>query len=146
MAWLIFTRYHIGPSVEGVLSICSNCSAWLNKMAAMPIFGVEHLKIFISWTKKASNLNLVTEHWGLKFVQMMTWGWHLTFLQHGQMYVSIAFVWGKCWKFSFSKCIKTNGWNLQCMIKVANTFSNNKNFVPVVICPCPWAIYMYKRS
>ena len=30
------------------------------------------------------------------------------------------------------------------MIKVANSFSYNKTVVPLVICPCPCAIYMYK--
>ena len=29
----------VGPSVEGVFTICSNCSALLNEMAAMPIYG-----------------------------------------------------------------------------------------------------------
>ena len=33
----IFTISHMGPSVEGVLPICSNGSALFNKMAAMPI-------------------------------------------------------------------------------------------------------------
>ena len=35
-AWPIFTRFHKGLSVEGVLSICSNGCALLNKMATMP--------------------------------------------------------------------------------------------------------------
>ena len=34
----ILTRFHIGSSVEVVISI-SNGSALLNKMAAMPIYG-----------------------------------------------------------------------------------------------------------
>ena len=50
-------------------SICSNHSASLNKMAAMPIYG-EHLKIFFSRTKKASWLNTITEHWGLSIIQV----------------------------------------------------------------------------
>ena len=33
----IFTRFYLGPSVERVLTISSNGSAPLNKMAAMPI-------------------------------------------------------------------------------------------------------------
>ena len=38
-ALTIFIRFHIGPSVEGMLTICSNGSALLNKMAAMPVYG-----------------------------------------------------------------------------------------------------------
>ena len=38
-AWAIFTRFHMGPSVEKVLTICSNGSVQLNKMATMPIYG-----------------------------------------------------------------------------------------------------------
>ena len=34
----------MGPSVEGVLSLCSNRSASLNKMATMPTYGKKHLK------------------------------------------------------------------------------------------------------
>ena len=33
--------------------------------------------------------------------------------------------------------LKTNGWNLQRMIKVANTFSYVKNFVPRGYLPLP---------
>ena len=36
----------------------------------MPIYGEKHLKIFFYRTKKASRLNLVTEHWGLKVIQI----------------------------------------------------------------------------
>ena len=34
-----FTRFHMDPSVEGVLTVCSNGSALSNKMVAMPIYG-----------------------------------------------------------------------------------------------------------
>ena len=56
--------------VEGVLLICSNGSVLLNKMAAMPIYGDKHLKIFFSRTKKASRLDFVVEHWGLKVIEV----------------------------------------------------------------------------
>ena len=36
--FLVF-RFHMGPSVKGFLTVCSNGSAPLNKMAAMPIYG-----------------------------------------------------------------------------------------------------------
>ena len=35
--------------------------------------------------------------------------------------------------------LKTKGWNLQCMIKVENSFNYNQKFVP-------WATYIYKIS
>ena len=61
---------------------------------------------------------------------MMTQGWHLTFSQHGQIYVSLH-LYGENIENSVSQnVLKTNGWSLQCMIKVANTFRHNKNFVP----------------
>ena len=50
-AWTIFTRFHKGPSVERVLTICSNGFAPLNKMAAMLIY-----------SKTLKNLPL--QHWG----------------------------------------------------------------------------------
>ena len=50
------------PSVEGMLTICSNCSAPLNKMAAMPIYGKKDLKIFFSRTKTALRPNLGIQH------------------------------------------------------------------------------------
>ena len=36
--------FRTGPSVEGVLTICSIGSALFNKMATMPIYGKKHLK------------------------------------------------------------------------------------------------------
>ena len=36
----------------------------------MPICGEKHLKLFFSRIKKASKLNLVTEHLRLKFIQV----------------------------------------------------------------------------
>ena len=38
-AWANFTRIHIGPSVERILTICSKDCAPLNKMAAMSLYG-----------------------------------------------------------------------------------------------------------
>ena len=35
----IFTIFHMWPSVEGMITLCSNGFASLNKMAAMPING-----------------------------------------------------------------------------------------------------------
>ena len=67
-----FSRLHIEPSVKGVLLICSNGSASLKNMAAMPIFGKILLKI--SLEQQASKVNLVIKHLEFKvyqFVQMI---------------------------------------------------------------------------
>ena len=47
---------------------------------------------------------------------------------------------------SFSQNVfKANGSNLQCRIKFLKVFSNNQKCLsPGGICPCHWAIYMYK--
>ena len=45
--------------MEGILSVCSNGSASLKKMAAMPIYGKKkHLKVLFSRTKAVPRLNL----------------------------------------------------------------------------------------
>ena len=57
----------MGPSVKGMLTLCSSGSASLNKMAAMPInvFDKKHLKFFFSSTKNALKLILSIQLWGL---------------------------------------------------------------------------------
>ena len=149
----VFTRYHTGPSFEGVLSIFSNRSASLNKMAAMPIYNEKHLKIF-SLIKKASRLNFVTEHWGLKVIQICSnYDPRLAFdlftkrsnLRPYEQYRPMH-LYGESIENSVSQnVLKTNGWNLQYIITVANPFSYNQHLHPLprVICPCPWAIYIH---
>ena len=59
----------------------------------------------------------------------MTLGWHLT-LRQGQIYIPVH-LYGEYIDNSVSQNVwKTNDWNLQCMIKAANPFSCNQNFVP----------------
>ena len=60
-----FSRFHMGPSVEEILSIYSNGFTLSNKMAAMPTYG-KTLKIFFSRTKKASRLTFDIFHPGCK--------------------------------------------------------------------------------
>ena len=60
----------MGSSVEGMLTLCSNGLASLNKMTAMLIYGKKHLKIFFSSAKKALRLNLGIQHLGLKVYQV----------------------------------------------------------------------------
>ena len=79
---------------------------------------------------------------GLPSLFMMILGWPLTFLQQARS--NISFICGKCWKVIFSiYVLKTNDWNLQCMIKDVKLFiSYHQNLG--VICHCPWVMYMYK--
>ena len=61
-------------------------------------------------------------------------------------FASPILLYGENIETSFPKNIlKTNGWNLQCMITVEKLFSyKSKLCPPGVIRPCPRAIYMYK--
>ena len=61
----------MGPSVEGMLMLCSNGSASLDKMAAIYIHVYDKtLKNFFSSTKKALRLNLGIQHRELKVYQV----------------------------------------------------------------------------
>ena len=109
---------------------------------------VKTLKIFFSRIKKAFKLNVGRQSIGdtssTKFVKMIVGGWPLTILRQDQIYAPIH-LYGENVEKSFSQIIlKTNGWNLQCMIKVVKHFSYNQHFVPWGYLSLPWAIYMYK--
>ena len=88
--WTIFKRFHMRPSVVKMLTIWSNGSAPLNKIATMP----KLVKRFFSSTKKALRLNLVIsiiwDSKSTKFVQMMILGWPLAILRYGQSFVLVA--------------------------------------------------------
>ena len=65
-----------------------------------------------------------------KFVQMMTLGWHLTFLRQDQICVPMHLS-GENVEKSFSQnVLKTNGWNLQWVIKVEEHLSIAKILSP----------------
>ena len=63
----MFTRFHIGISVEEVLSIFSNGFALLNKMSTIPIYGKTTLKNLLLQNQE---LNLGVQHWRLKVNQV----------------------------------------------------------------------------
>ena len=93
----------------------------------------KHLKIFFSRTKKASRLNLVTEHWGLKVIQVCSNDdLRLTFdlFKARSNLRSYAFVRENIENSVSQKYIRLNGCNLQCMVKVAKPFSFNQIFPP----------------
>ena len=107
----------------------------------------KHSKLFFSRTKKSLRLNLGILHWRRKVYQVcskMTLGWPLTFLWQGQICIPMNLYGENIEKSFHQNVLKTNGWNLQYMIKVANTYSYYPNFVPMIVCSCRWAMYMYK--
>ena len=81
-------------------------------MADMPLCGEKHLTIFFSRTKKASRLNLVIEHWGLKVIQICSNDDpRLTFeLFTAQSNLRLnAFLWGNIENSVSLNVLKTNG-------------------------------------
>ena len=64
----------MGPSVEGILTICSNGSIPLSNMAAMPIYGKKHFKNVLLQNQEnfeAESLYIALGMQSTKFVQMM---------------------------------------------------------------------------
>ena len=141
--WPIFTRFHIGLSVEGVLSICSNGSASVNKMSIVLIYGKikkkEHFKTYFSRTKKASRLNLGIQHRGLKVYQVdSNDDSRLIFdlsMARSNLHSHIL-VRGKYCKI-FWKCIKDRWLILSMYDRSSSHFSHNQNFVLLSYLPLP---------
>ena len=93
----------MGPSVEGVLTIHSNGSALLNKMAAMPIYGKKYLKvlrIFFSRTNEALKLNLCAYQLGLQVYQ-------------GYSTITFDFLWQICVLVAVIILEECSNWHLQ---------------------------------
>ena len=68
-------KFHMEPPWDGGTKVCSNGSGHMTKMAAMPIYGKNHKKIFFSGTKRPMTLKLGVSigcSSTTKFVQMMT--------------------------------------------------------------------------
>ena len=129
LLWNPWTNFlHVEPSGKGGLKISTNGHGLLNWVVTMPIY-VKNIKIF-SCTKKAFRLNLGVYSIGDSSLFVRTLGWPLTFLQLGQICFPIHNA-----EKSFSQNIsKTNGWNLQFIIKVVKVFSYSQNFMP-------WAVF-----
>ena len=140
-------------------------SRFVNQYGRRARMAYKDLKIFYPRIMKALRLYWHTAS-GTQIVQMVILRvcWPLTFLRQGKIFVPMHLYRENIEKSVSQNVLKTNGWNWQCMIKVANPFSYNHNFVPPPsppppplphtqtrthtrdICPCPWATYMYKIS
>ena len=112
------------------------------KMPTVPIYGKTHktcsspqIRQLWSWII----VYTIGDSMSTKRVQMIIVGWLLTFLRQGQICASLH-LYGENAEKTFSLYVlKTNGRNLQCMIKVVNPFCYNQDCVP-----CCWAIYWYE--
>ena len=57
----IEAKFHLEPLWIGGRKVCSNCPDNMTKMAAMPIYGKNPLKIFFSGTNRARALTQCAE-------------------------------------------------------------------------------------
>ena len=132
--WPIFTRFYMGPSFERVLKICSMVLCHWTRWPPCP-YMVETLKNLLlqnqeSFEAKSWYIHSIGDSRSTNFVQMMVVGWPLTFLWQDQICTPIH-LYGENVKKLFSQtAFKTNGWNLQYLIKVVKYFSYSQNFVP----------------
>ena len=69
----VFTRFLMGPSVERMLTICSNISVPLQKMTAMPIYG-KTLKNLLLQNYERSEAESGCTASGTKFIEKMILG------------------------------------------------------------------------
>ena len=98
----IFISFYSAPSVERALSIYTNGSAPLNKVAAMPIYGKTQYNLLLQ-----NQGSFETESWykafvtrSTKFVQIMILGWPLILLRQDHI-ASKYFCMGKMLKNQF---------------------------------------------
>ena len=68
-AWPIKVKSHMEPPRDGATKCCSNDPGHMTKMAAMPIYMVNTLKIFFSRTKGPMTLKLGMQHQVHKYYQ-----------------------------------------------------------------------------
>ena len=86
----------------------------------MPIYGEKHLKSSSPEPRKLQGwilLQSIVVSRSSEYVQMMTLAWHLTFLRHSQICVPMHFYRENIENSVSQNVLKTNGRNLQCMIK-----------------------------
>ena len=151
LLWVsVFFKFLLEPFDNGGLKICTNGLSLLIKIVAMPIYGKNTYKSSSPKARKLQGLLLVHVYSirdlrSTNLVQM-TLGWYLAFLQQGQIYIPIHLFGENIEKFSISKCINDN-WLKLTMYDQSNKYTLSvtiKILSPWFICPCTWAIYMYK--
>ena len=93
---------------DGGTKVCSDGPGHITKMAAMPIYGKNPKKIFISRTKRPMTLKLRMQLWVLWYYQIYSNddpGLILIYLMARSNLVPYAFVWEKGKTMDFSKII-----------------------------------------
>ena len=103
-------------------------SSTISSVFFLPFSGRWHKMTHKGWrvVKSQHNQSVRTLR-STKLIQLMILGWPLTFLWQGQICIPIPW-YGENEKSFSENVLKTTGWNLQCMIKVSNSFSYNENF------------------
>ena len=112
-----YVRSHIWTVTTSPLKLLGQFSS--NCMWNLLLKGVCKIKIIFSRTKKILGLNLGIEHWSLKVYQVCSNDdRRLTFdfLRQGQICDPIYLYLENVEKPFSQNVLKTNGWNLQCMI------------------------------
>ena len=66
----IEARFHVEPPHDGGMKVCSNGPGHMTNMAAMPVYGKNHKKIFFSGTKQPMTLTVGMPHRVLKYYQV----------------------------------------------------------------------------
>ena len=63
-------RFHIKTSYNKLVKIYANCFDHMTKMADMPIYGKNPLKIIVSRTRRSMTLGLGMLYWGCRACQV----------------------------------------------------------------------------
>ena len=99
------------------------------KMAAMPIYGKNHLKIFFSRTRRPMTLGLGMLHLGCRAYQVCSNGepkLTLTYLMSRSNLLPNAFKWDFFWKFHFLKTVEAKVIILTWYVEPNETMAINK--------------------
>ena len=116
-AGLIETKFHVEPVWDEELKVCAWNLGHMTKMATMPFYGKNPLKIFFPGLKGWWPWNLVCSFWDsgpAKFIQMMTLVWLRPVLSQGHLCLNSGFFWSCCslwhqnWLMQLAKWTFTN--------------------------------------
>ena len=69
-AWPIKAKFYVEPPWEGGTKVCSRHLGHMTKMAVMPIYGKNPLKIFFSVTGGPISMKLNMCHWELRLIKV----------------------------------------------------------------------------
>ena len=100
--------------------VCSNGPGHMTKMATMPIYGINPLKIFFCETSRPMTFASGILHWGLgPFVQIMILGWLWPSLRQAQL-CFLMLLYGKM--LNYKTVLKPMNWKLVQIVDLASTW------------------------